>query len=149
MLSAVAVPPSYPCDTLLLWVRGASRYTAYGMAYGLLQHDMIERFLLHYFGMSAHTYTRATWTTPEAAHPDRDVGSTDYVAAGVRASHPHIAPLRPTCHVPPPRPCGQPRDTPLCPVQVYAFFWFVTGTLSRTVPFVPATPRMRVDRVVT
>ena len=61
-------------------------YTAYGMAYGLLQHDMVERFLLHYFGMSAHTYTRATWTTPEAAHPDRDVGSTDYVAAGVHTA---------------------------------------------------------------
>ena len=33
--------------------------------------------------MSAHTYTRGTWTTPEAVHPDRDVGGTDYVAAGV------------------------------------------------------------------
>merc|ERR1719231_865510 len=58
-------------------------YTAYGMAYGLLNADMVERFLLHFFGMSAHTYTRGTWTVPEAAHPDRDVGSTDYVAAGV------------------------------------------------------------------
>ena len=32
----------------------------------------------HRFGMSAHTYTRGSWTTPEAAHPDRDVPSTDY-----------------------------------------------------------------------
>lgn len=47
---------------------------------------MVERFLLHYYGMSAHTYTRGTWTTPEAAHPDRDVGSTDYVAAGVHTA---------------------------------------------------------------
>jgi hypothetical protein len=61
-------------------------YTAYGMAYGLLVADMVERFLLHFFGMSAHTYTRGTHTTPEAAHPDRDVGSTDYVAAGVHTS---------------------------------------------------------------
>ena len=38
-------------------------YTAYGMAYGLLAADMVERFLLHWFGMSAHTYTRGTWTT--------------------------------------------------------------------------------------
>jgi hypothetical protein len=54
------------------------------MAYGLLANDMIERFLLHYFGFgSAHAYTRGTVTTPEASHPDRDVGSTDYVAAGV------------------------------------------------------------------
>ncbi len=54
------------------------------MAYGLLAHDFVERFLLHYFGWgSAHAYTRGTVTTPEASHPDRDVGSTDYVAAGV------------------------------------------------------------------
>jgi hypothetical protein len=53
------------------------------MAYGYLQHDMVERFLLHFFGMALHTYTRGTWTTPEATHPDRDVASTAYVAAGV------------------------------------------------------------------
>ena len=58
-------------------------FWAYGIPYGLLQHDFVERFLLHYFAMSAHTYTRGSWTTPEAVHPDRDVGSTDYVAAGV------------------------------------------------------------------
>jgi len=58
-------------------------FWAYGLPYGLLQHDMVERFLLHYFAMSAHTYTRGSQTTPEAAHPDRDVASTDYVAAGV------------------------------------------------------------------
>ena len=58
-------------------------YTAYGMAYGYLQHDMVERFLLHFFGMALHTYTRGTWTTPEATSPDRDVASTAYVAAGV------------------------------------------------------------------
>ena len=37
-----------------------STYTAYGMGYGLLVYDFVERFLLHYFGMSAHTYTRGT-----------------------------------------------------------------------------------------
>eukprot|EP00911_Craspedida_sp_UC1_P000935 UC1_evm4s707 len=58
-------------------------YTAYGVAYGMLKSDMVERFLLHYFAMSAHTYTRGTWTTPEASHPDRDVASTDFVSAGV------------------------------------------------------------------
>ena len=63
-----------------------STYVAYGMAYGLLAADMIERFHVHYFGMSAHTYTRGTWTTPEATHPDRDIGSTDYVAAGVHTA---------------------------------------------------------------
>ena len=63
-----------------------STYVAYGMGYGLLVHDMVERFLLHYFGMSAHTYTRGTWTTPEATDPNREVGSTDYVAAGVHTA---------------------------------------------------------------
>ena len=32
-------------------------YTAYGMAYGLLNADMVERFLLHFFGMSAQVYS--------------------------------------------------------------------------------------------
>jgi hypothetical protein len=61
-------------------------YVAYGMGFGLLAHDMVERFLLHYFSMSAHTYTRGTWTTPEGTMPDRDAGSTDYVAAGVHTA---------------------------------------------------------------
>ena len=72
-----------------------STYTAYGMAYGLLAHDMVERFLLHYFGFgSAHAYTRGTVTTPEASSPDRDVGSTD------SNPHPHPHP-RPHPHTPP------------------------------------------------
>ena len=47
-----------------------STYTAYGMAYGLLAHDMIERFLLHYFGWgSAHT--RRTRTRVAPSRPPR------------------------------------------------------------------------------
>ena len=61
-------------------------YTAYGMGYGLLAYDMVERFLLHYFGMSCHTYTRGTWTTPEAVHPDRDVRGR------IRAAAPQTSP---------------------------------------------------------
>jgi hypothetical protein len=60
-------------------------YIAYGKAYGLLQHDMVERFLLHFFAMAA-TRTRGTWTTPEACSPDKDAASTAYVAAGVAAA---------------------------------------------------------------
>ena len=56
--------------------------TAYGLAYGLLQHDMVERFLLHYFTLSAHSYTRGTWTTPEASNvADRDQPTAPYAAA--------------------------------------------------------------------
>lgn len=65
-----------------------STYTAYGMAYGLLQHDMVERALVHMQMLTLHTYTRGTWTTPEARGADPSVGSTDYVAAGV-----HTAPI--------------------------------------------------------
>eukprot|EP00729_Bicosta_minor_P012126 gene12126-30363_t len=66
-------------------------YTAYGMAYGLLNADMVERFLLHWFGMSAHTYTRGSWTVPEAVNPDRDVGNTDYIAAGMMTSPSYLS----------------------------------------------------------
>jgi hypothetical protein len=82
-----SAPSAKCCRPMTLGCTGYNNkqttYTAYGMAYGLLAADMVERFLLHFFGMSAHTYTRGTWTVPEAAHPDRDVGSTDYVAAGM------------------------------------------------------------------
>ena len=52
-------------------------------AYGLLQHDMVERFLLHYFALSAHGYMRGTLTAPEASDlSDRDAPSAPYTAAG-------------------------------------------------------------------
>jgi hypothetical protein len=57
--------------------------TSYGLAFGLLQHDMVEQFLLHYFAMSAHSYARGAWTTPEFSNVvDRDVPAGTYVAAG-------------------------------------------------------------------
>ena len=40
--------------------------------YGLLVHDMTERFLLHFFTQSAHTNTRGTFSTPESTLLDRD-----------------------------------------------------------------------------
>ena len=61
--------------------------TAYGFAFGLLQHDMIEEYLLHYFTMSAHGYTRGTYTSPESSNlADRDVPTMAYTAAGVMTS---------------------------------------------------------------
>ena len=57
--------------------------TAHGLAYGLLQHEMVEPFLLHYFAVSAHSYTRGTFTTPESASvTDRNVPTRAYSAAG-------------------------------------------------------------------
>ena len=52
-LLAALLPSQPPGPTALpSW---QSTYTAYGFAYGLLVYDMVEPFLLHYFGMSAHT----------------------------------------------------------------------------------------------
>ena len=55
----------------------------------ILQHDMPERFLLHYFAMSAHAYTRAAATTPESLNVvDRNVPTGAYSAAGTcRTAH--------------------------------------------------------------
>ena len=55
----------------------------FGFAYGLLAADMIEAFLLHFFTISAHSYTRGTWTTPESASINRDVPTVAYASAGV------------------------------------------------------------------
>ena len=50
-----------------------------GFPYGLLVHDMVERFLLYFFTHSAHTNTRGTFTTPESTTLDR--GGYDYAYA--------------------------------------------------------------------
>ena len=58
--------------------------TPYGFAQGLLQNDEIEKFLLHFFALSAHAYTRGTFTTPESSNiADRDVAPVAYASAGV------------------------------------------------------------------
>ena len=44
-----------------------------GLPFGLLVHDMVERFLLYFFTQSAHAATRGTLTTPESTHIDRNV----------------------------------------------------------------------------
>jgi len=55
----------------------------HGFPYGLLAADMIEPFLLHLYAVSAHSYTRGTWTTPESASIDRDTPTIAYASAGV------------------------------------------------------------------
>ncbi|GAA2756482.1 hypothetical protein GCM10009872_18420 [Actinopolymorpha rutila] len=48
-------------------------FLSYGHAYGLLQHDLIREFLLALYSLSAHQYTRGSWTAPEtrSLHPNR------------------------------------------------------------------------------
>ena len=53
-----------------------------GMPFGLLVHDMVERFLLYFFSMSAHSATRGTWLTPESQSIDRDRGGWPYASPG-------------------------------------------------------------------
>eukprot|EP01043_Picozoa_sp_COSAG02_P082468 COSAG02_NODE_20685_length_819_cov_1.483333_1_plen_255_part_01 len=58
--------------------------TAYGFAHALLQSDEPEKFLLHFFAISAHAYTRGTFTTPESSDvANRDIAPAQYVSAGV------------------------------------------------------------------
>ena len=45
---------------------------------------MIERFLLHFYAVSAHGYTRGSWTTPESSNlADRDDPAVTYASIGV------------------------------------------------------------------
>jgi hypothetical protein len=54
----------------------------FGLAFGLLAADFPDRFLLHYFASSAHSYTRGSLTTPESSFLDRDSASIAYASAG-------------------------------------------------------------------
>eukprot|EP01052_Picozoa_sp_SAG31_P049647 SAG31_NODE_10968_length_1077_cov_1.923313_1_plen_203_part_00 len=53
-----------------------------GFPYGLLVHDMVERFLLYFFTHSAHTNTRGTFTTPESTTLDRNGYDYAYASPG-------------------------------------------------------------------
>ena len=39
--------------------------------WGLLQADLVEPFLLQFYALSAHAYTRGTFVAPESAFLDR------------------------------------------------------------------------------
>jgi hypothetical protein len=54
-----------------------------GLPYGLLVHDMVERFLLYFFHQSAHANTRGTFTTPESTKLDRNAGGYAFASAGL------------------------------------------------------------------
>lgn len=48
-------------------------FTVHGWGAGLLQADLVEEFLVHYFALSAHAYTRGSWIAPESTVIDRYV----------------------------------------------------------------------------
>ena len=61
-------------------------FTIHGFGYGLLSADLVEPFLLQYYGLSAHAYTRGTWIAPESASVDRDSEAPSFCApAGLAA----------------------------------------------------------------
>ena len=53
-----------------------------GLPFGLLQHDMVDRFLLYFFTQSAHCATRGTHITPESMTVDRARGGYAYASPG-------------------------------------------------------------------
>jgi hypothetical protein len=54
--------------------------------YGLLQADEIEAYLLQYFALAAHAYTRGTWIAPESTPIDRTQSNPPFATpAGVTA----------------------------------------------------------------
>ena len=57
-------------------------FLAHQEGYGFLQHDMIEEFLLLYFSLIAHTFTRGTWSAFECVDMNRERAEhTPYAAA--------------------------------------------------------------------
>lgn len=64
-------------------------FHAHGAGFGLLQHDMIDEFLMSYFALMAHCYTRGTWTAFECCDLDRErANHTPYAAPAQLAAVP-------------------------------------------------------------
>jgi len=57
-------------------------HVPFGFPHGLLQHDMVERFLLYFFTMSAHGSSRGFWMTPESTSITVRTHNVWYSAAG-------------------------------------------------------------------
>jgi len=55
-------------------------FLSYGHAYGLLQHDLVREYLLTFFSLMAHQYTRGTWTAPETRNLDPKQFAAPYCA---------------------------------------------------------------------
>ena len=73
----------YTTDPGLIGNRELAGFLSYGHAYGLLHHDDVRAYLLELHALSAHQYTRGTWTAPE----------TRRVRAGSRAA-PYCSPAQ-------------------------------------------------------
>ena len=65
-------------------------FTIHGWGYGLLQHDMVEAFLLQFFALSAHCYTRGTFVAPESAMLDRTQTNVPFATPAGPVSYTHL-----------------------------------------------------------
>ena len=52
---------------------GRGDFLFYGYAYGIIQQDWVREFLLSYYSIMAHGYSRGTWTAVEGANIDGTV----------------------------------------------------------------------------
>lgn len=59
-------------------VSGSNPINPKGHAYGLLQHGFVREFLLCAYALSAHQYTRGSWTAPETRLVDPATDSIGY-----------------------------------------------------------------------
>jgi len=61
----LGIPTAYGYQTHEL-----AGFLSYGHAYGLIQTDLVRKYLLLLYSVMAHQYTRATWTAPETRNID-------------------------------------------------------------------------------
>ena len=53
-------------------------FTSHGFGFGLLQHGLVERYLLMLYTAAQHGCTRGTWVCGESSSIDRDINTVDY-----------------------------------------------------------------------
>jgi hypothetical protein len=58
--------------------RQTAGFLSYGHGYGLLHHDFVREYLLMLYALSAHQYTRGSWTAPETRCIDPAATSAPY-----------------------------------------------------------------------
>jgi hypothetical protein len=71
--SILGLPTAYGFNT-----HEVAGFLSYGQAYGLLRHDFVREFLLMFYSLSAHQYTRGTWTAPETRQLADGVDAAPY-----------------------------------------------------------------------
>ncbi len=69
----LGVPNAYAYNS-----RELAGFLSYGHAYGLMQHDLVREYLLELYSLSAHQYTRGTWTAPETRRIDPALSTAPY-----------------------------------------------------------------------